>query len=332
MANVARFCVRCLYHLLVTVEILKLSAAPETHFKNRVVSERFSTVVFLGCAYFLLHFCTIHAISNTWFWVRPPYFSALQWYRAHRHLVPLMGGIVLHHQLDISQIYCLSATRTSHTTTKTILSHLRSQFTSKCSPPNTHTHTHSHTYTRTFEMKWPIVIRKVWVGEFRPRLQNRKSSPIAVGDTVQPRLHAGSHHPAVCSCKVDIAVQVSDQLVRKSRGSSFNVVTYRPTYFFLSAIRVAVSRQERIWNDSRWKVLLCTAHVQESYDQQSCTYFPPHYWMTTILSFSIVLPGYSLVKVFWQTTAYIHATSQLHSAPPTWTTTLSRNWLTCTWA
>ena len=35
-------------------------------------------VVFIEYAYFLLHFCTIHAISNTLFWVRPLYFLALQ--------------------------------------------------------------------------------------------------------------------------------------------------------------------------------------------------------------------------------------------------------------
>ena len=80
--------------------------ALKIHFKSCWKFKNFNILghVFIGCAYFLLHFCTIRAISNTWFWVRPLYFSALQLYSGihssdlvmNQHL-SLAGSSVLPH-------------------------------------------------------------------------------------------------------------------------------------------------------------------------------------------------------------------------------------------
>ena len=57
--------------------------------------------MFIGYAYFLLYFCTIHAISNACFWVRQLYFSALQLCPMKHSTIPVVHSTIpFHHSFS----------------------------------------------------------------------------------------------------------------------------------------------------------------------------------------------------------------------------------------
>lgn len=86
------------------------------------------------------------------------------------------------------------------------------------------------------------IVRYLAVWILRPCLEDREATAIDLAQTVQTRLHTGSHATRVASSERDLRIRIQYKFIRKAKGVSQDVVEDRPADISLRPIRVAVAQ------------------------------------------------------------------------------------------